>query len=315
MKVVLGTDHLGIEFVEQLRDTFPDTQFTLAITHDEMVQEAAGAEVFLGWPTQEVFLAGSDLKWVHCIGTGVDNLGALSAIANAGTTLTNARGPHTEPMADQTMLFILSLAHNAKQMLEDQANGVWDTAAYDHVEVAGSRMGLYGFGMIGRAIARRALGFGMQVTAVDPGPDDDVPGVDVWDTDRLDDLVRISDWLVVACPLTSETTMSVTSSQIGLLKPTASLIVISRGGIVDESALGNALVSGSIKGVALDATKPEPPSSDSPFWGHPNAIISSHSSAQTPEMYEGRRQIVIENLRNYLEGKDLINRVDPVKGY
>lgn len=315
MKVVLGSDHLGTEFLERLRDTFPDTQFALALTHDDMVREAADAEVFLGWPTREIFRAGSDLKWVHCIGTGVDNVGALGDIADAGIPITNARGPHTEPMADQTMLFLLSLAHNAKKMLDDQANGVWDTNGYDHVEVAGSSMGLYGFGMIGRAIARRALGFGMQVTAVDPGPDDDVPGVDVWGTERLDELFRTSDWLVVACPLTAETGMSVDSRRIALLKSTASLIVISRGGIVDEAALGDALTAGSIRGIALDATDPEPPAADSPFWSHPNALLSSHSSALTPEMYEGRRQIVIENLRKHLAGRELINRVDPVKGY
>ena len=315
MKVVLGSDHLGAEFLERLRDTFPGTEFTLALSRDDMVREAADAEVFLGWPTQEVFRAGSGLKWVHCIGTGVDNVGALGDIAAAGIPITNARGPHTEPMADHTMLFVLSLAHNAKKMLDDQSRGEWDTNGYDHIEVSGSVMGLYGFGMIGRAIARRALGFGMEVIALDPGPDDEIPGVHVWGVDRLDDLFRAADWLVVACPLTSETRMSVDARRIGLLKPTASLIVISRGGIVDEAALGEALTAGRIAGVALDATDPEPPAAGGTFWTHANALISSHSSALTPEMYEGRRQIVIENLRRYMEGGELINRVDPVKGY
>jgi phosphoglycerate dehydrogenase-like enzyme len=315
VKVVLGSDHLGTDFVERLRDTFPDTEFALALSHDDMVREAADAEVFLGWPTREVFRSGAGLKWVHCIGTGVDNVESLSDIASAGIPITNARGPHTEPMADQTMLFLLSLAHNAKKMLDDQSRGVWDALGFDHVEVAGSTMGLYGFGMIGRAIARRALGFGMKVIAVDPGPDDAVPGVDVRGIDRLDELFRSADWLVVACPLTDETRMSVDARRIGLLKPTGSLIVISRGGIVDEVALGDALTAGSIAGVALDATDPEPPVADSPFWNHPNALISSHSSALTPEMYEGRRQIVIENIRHYLAGEDLINPVNPVKGY
>ena len=315
MKVVLGSDHLGVAFLEQLRDTFPGTEFALALSHDDMVREAADAEVFLGWPTREVFRSGPGLKWVHCIGTGVDNVGALGEIAEAGIPITNARGPHTEPMADHTMLFLLSLAHNSKKMLVDQSSGAWDTNGYDHVEVSGSVMGLYGFGMIGRAIARRALGFGMKVIAVDPGPDDEVPGVHVWRTDRLDDLFKASDWLVVACPLTGETRMSVDARRIGLLKPTASLIVISRGGIVDQDALGEALIAGRIAGVALDATDPEPPAAGGPFWTHPNALISPHSSALTPEMYEGRRQIVIENLRRYLDGGELINRVDPVKGY
>ena len=311
MKVVLGSDHLGMDFVERLRDTFPDTEFALALSHEDMVREAADAEVFLGWPTREVFRSGAGLKWVHCIGTGVDNVEALGDIASAGIPITNARGPHTEPMADHTILFLLSLAHNSKKMLDDQARGEWDATGFDHVEVSGSVMGLYGFGMIGRAIARRALGFGMEVIAVDH----EVTGVDLWGVERLDELFRAADWLVVACPLTEMTRMSVDARRIGLMISTASLIVISRGGIVDQDALSDALNAGSIAGVALDATDPEPPVSGSAFWSHPNALLSSHSSALTPEMYEGRRQIVIENIRHYLAGEDLINPVDPVKGY
>ena len=315
MKVVLGSDHLGVEFVERLRDTFPDTDFVLALSEEEMIREVADAEVFLGWPSKKVFSAGGGLKWVHCIGTGIDNVEALGDIEASGIPITNARGPHTEPMADHTMLFLLSLAHNAKKMLDDQAKGVWDTSGYDHVEVSGSVMGIYGFGMIGRAIARRALGFGMKVIAVDPGPDDDVPGVDVWDVERLDDLFRAADWLVVACPLLPETRMTVDARRIGMLKSTSSLIVISRGGIVDEGDLSDALIAGNLAGVALDATEPEPLAADSPFWSHPNALISSHSSALTPEMYEGRRQIVVDNLRHYLNGEELMHQADASKGY
>ena len=316
MKVVLGSDHLGgTDFVERLRDTFPDTEFALALSPEDTLREVADAEVLLGWPTKEVFSAGAGLKWVHCLGTGIDGVGALGDIGAAGIPITNARGPHTEPMADHTMLFLLSLAHNARQMLDDQARGAWDTNGYDHKEVSGSVMGIYGFGMIGRAIARRALGFGMEAIAVDPGPDDEVPGVDVWALDRLDDLFRAADWLVVAAPLLPETRMTVDARRIGLLRPSSSLIVISRGGIVDEGDLADALVAGKLAGVALDATEPEPLNADSPFWSHPNALISSHSSALTPEMYEGRRQIVLDNLHRYLNGEELLHQADPVKGY
>ena len=133
MKVILASDHLGVEFVGRLRDTFPDTEFALALSEEEMIREVADAEVFLGWPSKKVFSAGTGLKWVHCIGTGIDNVGALGDIAASGIPITNARGPHTEPMADHTMLFLLSLAHNAKQMLNDQAKGEWDTLSLIHI--------------------------------------------------------------------------------------------------------------------------------------------------------------------------------------
>ena len=109
--------------------------------------------------------------------------------------------------------------------------------------------------------------------------------------------------------------MTVTARRIALLKSTSSLIVISRGGIVDEGDLSDALIAGDLAGVARDATDPEPPAADSPFWSHPNALISSHSSALTPEMYEGRRQIVVDNLRHYLNGEDLMHQADAGKGY
>ena len=316
MKVVLGSDHLGgTDFLERLRDTFPDTKFALALTNDDMLRESVDAEVFLGWPSTEVFNVGSGLNWVHCLGTGIDGIGALGDIEAKGIPITNARGPHTEPMADHTMLFLLSLAHNAKQMMDHQRDHVWETYSYDHVEVSGSVMGIYGFGMIGRAIARRALGFGMKVIAVDPGPDDEVPGVDVWGVDRLDDLFKAADWLVVAAPLLPETRMTVDARRIALLRPTSSLIVISRGGITNEMDLADALVTGKLAGVAVDATEPEPLTADSPLWTHPRALVSSHSSALTPEMYEGRRQIVVDNLRRYLNGEELMHQADPVKGY
>ncbi|MEE8364068.1 MAG: D-2-hydroxyacid dehydrogenase [Dehalococcoidia bacterium] len=318
MKVVLATDHLGADLVERLRDTFPDTEFAAAFTPEDQMREVVDAEVFMGWPSREVFAAGSRLKWVHCVGTGVDNVGALADIAAAGTPLTNALGPHTEPMADHVMLSILSLAHVAPELWEDKTAGTWDTAKYAHrmVELNGSTMGLYGLGGIGRAITRRALGFGMEIVAVDPDPAEVPDGVaEVLPPERLDDMVRVADWLVIACPLTARTRGSLDARRLGLLKRGAYLVLISRGGILDEEALAVMLKSGHLAGAALDATLIEPLPPDSPLWALQNVLLSPHSSALTPEMYEGRRQIVIQNLRRYLAGQPFLNVVDAEAGY
>ncbi|MFW6174469.1 MAG: NAD(P)-dependent oxidoreductase, partial [Chloroflexota bacterium] len=172
MKAMLATTHLGEDFTGRLQGTFPDVRFVSAFTPEEQLREIADTEVYIGWPSQEVFRAGKQLKWIHCVGTGVDHVEALQDIAEAGVPLTNSLGPHAEPMGDHTMLFILSLAHQAPRLWEDQKLRRWDTQSYAGrmCELSGSTMGIVGLGGIGRAVARRGLGFGMRVVASDPSP-------------------------------------------------------------------------------------------------------------------------------------------------
>ena len=170
-------------------------------------------------------------------------------------------------------------------------------------------------GDIGAAVARRAHGFGMNIYAVDVQPHN-LPEVrEVWGPERLDDLLRISDWFVVTAPLTPATRNLIDARRLGLMKESSRLIVISRGGIVNEGALVGALQSGTIAGAALDAFEPEPLASDSPLWDMDNVIITPHASAYTTDLLTGRWQVYVDFLECFMTGRPFPYVCDKSAGY
>lgn len=318
MNVVLGMT-MGEGFLDDLRAGFPDVTFHLATDAEEQMRYIAEADVFFGFPSHEVYLAARRLRWLHCPGTGVDAiLSAIPELVDSDVILTNARGPHANPMADHVFSMMLTFAHCLHQQWEDQQARRWDWRWYDRkfVELSGRTLGILGLGDIGMAVARRGHGFGMEVYAVDhryiPCPSD---VKEVWDLKRLDDLLRISDWFVVTVPLTPKTRGMVDRRRIGLLKAGAYIIVISRGNLVDEAALIEGLRSGRIAGAGLDVTAEEPLPPDNPLWDTKNVILSPHNSAVTPELWEGRSQIFMENLRRFLAGEPFLHVCDKEAGY
>lgn len=317
MKIVMAT-LLNDQFLKELRTDFPDVTFVEAPSVEEQERHIKDADVFFGWPPREVFLAAERLCWMHCPGTGIDRIASIPELIESDVILTNARGPHANPMADHVFCMILTFAHCAREFWEDQQAHRWDGDKYrsSFLELSGQTMGILALGDIGMAVARRANGFGMVVHAVDIRSIPTPPGVKaVWGPERLDDLLKISDWFVVTAPLTSETKGLIDRRRIELMKPSAHIIVISRGGIVDEAALIDALRSGQIAGAGLDALAPEPLSPDSPLWDMDNVILTPHASALTPEMWEGRRQIFKENLRRFLANEPFLYVCDKQAGF
>ena len=317
MKVVVAS-LFGGGFEESLIQEFPELDFVFAASEEDQASEIKDADVFMGSPSRSVFLASDRLRWLHCPGTGIDKLTSIPEIVNSDVVLTNARGPHAAPMADHVMSMCLAFAHRTNEMMADQRAHVWDTRKYDRsfIEMEGSTMGIVALGDIGSAVARRAAGFGMRVYAVDKRPFDAPPGVEeVWGLDRLDDLLRMSDWLVVTAPYTEDSKGMIDARGLGLMKPTSHLIVISRGGVVDEDALLDAVTDRRIAGAGIDAFEIEPPPDDSPWWELDNVIISPHASALTVEMWEGRREIFRENLRRFLANEPFIYVCDKTAGF
>jgi phosphoglycerate dehydrogenase-like enzyme len=181
------------------------------------------------------------------------------------------------------------------------------------VELEGTVMAM---GDIGRAVAKKAAAFGIEVYAVDILAIKPPPGVrEVWPVECLDEMLGMVDWLVVTPPLTEATKGMVDRRRLGLLPEGAHVTVVSRGGIVDEEALVEGLHSGKIGGAALDVTAVEPLPEDSPLWDAPNMWISPHVSAESVQLIERRKAIFKENLRRYLAGEDLLHVCDMEKGY
>lgn len=318
MKIIIGSKHFGEHFIQELRPAFPGIIFVAAYTEEEQQRAIVDADVFFGWPSRKTFLAAKQLQWIHCPGTGIDQIMSTPELVTSNVILTNARGPHTEPMADHVFYMILWLAHRGRELWEDQVAKRWETGKYEGrmISLHGRTMGIMALGGIGKAVARRAHAFGMEVYAVDAQPMQPPPAVKaVWGLDRLDDLLRLSNWFVVTAPFTAETRHAIDRRRIELMKPGASLIVVSRGGIVDEAALVDALRSGHLAGAGLDVTEVEPLPKESPLWSLENVLISPHASAMVPEMYEGRRKIFKENLRRFLAGEPLLYVCDKKAGY
>ncbi len=317
MKVVV-TGLFGDGFEESLVSEFADVDFVFVSSDEDQAREIEDADALMGSPNREVFRAARRLRWMHCPGTGIDKLTAIPEVVDSDVVLTNARGPHAAPMADHVIGMCLAFAHRTNEMVLDQRARRWDTSKYDRsfVEMEGSSMGIVGLGDIGSAVARRAAAFGIEIHAVDKHPFPAPAGVSaVWGLDRLDDLMAISDWLVITAPYTPDSRGMIGAEHLALMKPTARVIIISRGGVVDEDALYDTLANGRIAGAGIDAFEVEPLPPDSKWWGLDNVIISPHASALTVEMWEGRREIFRENLRRFLANEPFLYVCDKTAGF
>jgi len=318
LKVVIGTDHVGTQYADELIDSFPDIDFVVAYGVDEHVEAIRDADAFFGWPNAEAFEAAEQLKWIACPGMGIDKIVAYQNIVDSDVPITNAPGTHVTSMADHVLGAMVGLTHRFQEAFEDRQNKFWSTPKYAHriTELTGTTVGIFGLGAIGRAVANRAAAFDTTIFSIDPGPASVPASVrENWDLDRLDDLCRLSDFLVIAAPVLDNTRNSIDARRIALMSEGSYIVVISRGEIVNEAALCDALESGHLAGAAIDATAVEPLEENSRLWTLPNVILTPHSSALTPELYEMRRQAFKANLRLFAEGKPLENICNKTAGF
>jgi phosphoglycerate dehydrogenase-like enzyme len=188
-------------------------------------------------------------------------------------------------------------------------------------ELCGSALGIVGLGQIGGHVARRGAGFEMEVYAVDAAAGagerapDGPPLRALWGLERLDDLLRLADFLVVTVPLTAGTGGLLDRRRLDLLRPQSFLVVVSRGGIVDEAALVEALRSGRLAGAGLDVAETEPLPPDSPLWDAPNLVLTPHCSGSSPQTHERLWALLEDNVGRFVAGEDLLNRCDKRAGY
>ena len=318
MKVVLNFD-LGEAFVDDLKATFPDVDFRPVNNHEEELREVVDAEVQFGEISREAFDAAKTLRWFHFIGMGFDGYKKnFPEMFDREFTFTRAPGTHVIPMAEHTFAMILAYAHRIPEFIAEKQAHRWKTEDYmdKMIELAGTTMGIVSMGGIGKAIAQRAQNFEMDVYAVDSQSMSPPPGVrEVWGMDRLDELLARSDWLVVTTPYTEKSHNLIDRQRIERIKSGAFVVIMSRGGIVDEAAFVDALRSGQIAGAGIDAVAQEPLPADSPFWDIPNVIISPHVSAHSPQLWVRRGQIFKENLKRYLASEPLLHVCDSKTEY
>lgn len=288
----------------------------------ETLAALPGARVYCGFGIPaEILRVGTDLRWVHSGSAGVR--GSLTPEMRASPVIfTNSAGIHGPPMAETVLALLLHFARGVDFALAAQRAGRWDTdpfyAADTPVrELAGSTLGILGYGGIGREVAARVLPLGVRVLALKRRPGGEAPpGVELLHGEAgLDRLLAESDGVVVTAPDTPETRGMLTRERIARMKRGAVFINVARGGIVDEEALVDALRRGHLRGAGLDVFAREPLPEGHPFWTLPNVVVMPHVSPVTRGFWRREVDLIVGNLRAFLAGEALRNVVDREAGY
>lgn len=254
------------------------------------------------------------LRWVHSTAAGVDGW-LRPGVLPEQVTLTSAAGNGAIPLAEHALMLLLMLSRDAPRWARAQQRHDWERRT--HGELAGARLGIIGYGNSGQDLARKALACHMEVQALRrQGSATHDGAVTLHHGDQgLRELLRTSDMVVVTAPLTEETAGMIGTEELALMPRGAFLVVISRGGIVDETAVVEALRSGHLGGAGIDAHAEEPLPVSSPLWDAPGAIVTPHNAATTPGTAERGRTIMLENVGRWVRGEGLRNVVDRAAGY
>jgi phosphoglycerate dehydrogenase-like enzyme len=321
-------------FVAGLRAAAPPAWEVVAVTapvnsdgdgssgSPEAVAVARGAEVYIGYglPPGILEAAAGTLRWAHSAAAGVSaSLGGLLGVS--GVVFTNSAGVHAEPMAEWAVGAVLHFFRGIDRAVRAQAEGRWakdELTALPVVmrEVGGATAAVFGLGGIGCAVARRLVALGARVRGVRRRPERGGPaGVEVFGADRLAEALGGADVLVIAAPLTDGTRGALGAGALALLAPGAVVVHLSRGKVLDEGALLEALAAGRLGGAALDVFAEEPLPAGHPFWAHPRVLICPHASAVTPRVWDRQLELVLDNWARLRAGRELRNRVDLVAGY
>jgi phosphoglycerate dehydrogenase-like enzyme len=316
MKLVVanGWDPEGLEDVKK---DFPQIEWVDGKTPETKLQHVADAEIVYGHVDSECMKVAQNLKWVHSHSAGVDWVLNVPELIQSDVIVTNTTGGHASTISEHTIGMLISLTRGFPHLARAQQEHRWaQPLEFRPIGLSGRTMGIIGLGNIGKAIARVASAMQMNVIAVDAralGTPENVQAC--WGLENLPRLLQESDVVVVTVPFTPETKDMINASEIAKMKDGAYLIGISRGGIINEQALADALKSGKLAGAAVDVTATEPLPSTDPLWDAPNLIITPHCCGTSEQTFRDVTEFLRANLNRYLAGESLVNVIDKRLGY
>jgi len=274
------------------------------------------AEVVFDFPSghvRDLPAVAPRLRWLQSTSAGIGQMVKRVGLDQTDIMFTTASGVHARPLADFCLMAMLMFAKNYQWMERDKKVKRWER--YCGEELSGKTLAIVGIGRVGQEVARHGKRMDMRVTGMRRS-DAAVPDVDkLFDRAELHTMLREADFLVLAAPHTPETEGIIGEGELALLKPSAVLINIGRGALVDEDALIRALQEKRLAGAALDVLRDEPPPQDSPLWDMPNVIISPHSASTVTQENARITDIFCDNLRRYMDGQPLRNVLDKQKLY
>ncbi len=333
---VLITVPFSEDLISRLRSVSPRLNITVRRARkpdDVPAEQWQKVEVLY---TNEVLPAADQapqLRWIQFHWAGVDHAIVDPILRQDDLVATTLSGAAASQMGEYVLMMLLALGHRLPEMMALQAQREWPRDRWERLlphELRGSTVGIVGYGSIGRQIARLLHAFGVTVLATKRNamnPKDsgytpeglgDPEGEFVYrlyPPQALRSMFKECDFVVVTVPLTGETEKLIGAEELAALKSTAYLVDVSRGGVIDHQALGAALKDKKIAGAALDVFPEEPLPEDSPLWKLPNVIITPHISGVTTAYDERAVDLFAENLRRYIAGLPLYNRINPERGY
>jgi glyoxylate reductase len=278
-------------------------------TQEQLREHATGADALLTLLTDRVDAglidAAPNLKVVANYAVGYDNIDVEAATARS-IAVGNTPDALTEATADLAFALLMAAGRRIVEAAGWVRAGTWktwDPGAFLGADIYGATIGIIGLGRIGQAVARRAAGFGMEVLTTETR-----------DQHNLEHLLKRSDFVSLHLPLTAGTHHLINAQALALMKPTAILVNTSRGGVVDQAALAQALGTGQIAGAALDVTDPEPLPIDHPLWQAPNLLVVPHIGSATWTARERMAEIAVDNILAGLSGKPLPYQVPAQAG-
>jgi phosphoglycerate dehydrogenase-like enzyme len=333
---VLVNFTLGDEPLSRIREAHPNARILRAYEEADPEARARGeegnllegealmtmmrqAEVIFGFRFPLEWLdEARHLKWVQLASAGSDHMQRLGIFRRRPDLLvTTASGVHEIPISEHIVAMLLHFARGFHKAVRNQAEGKWER--YRAEEAAGKTALLVGYGPIARRTAALLGALGMRVLAVRASIAEQQPGFEaverLYPPEELNGVLAESDYVIVAAPRTPRTEGMIGSEQLSAMKPSAVIINISRGALIDEGALVEALQNGMIGGAALDVFAQEPLPETSPLWAMPNVLITPHVSGSNPHYDRRVTDLFIDNLGRYLRGEPLRNRVDSDRGY
>ena len=289
-----------------------------AVGTEELEWAIEGAEALLVWDfhsteLRDAWHRADKLRWVHVAGAGVDAV-LFPELTESAVTVTNSRGVFDSSIAEYVLGLMLLFAKDFRRSVELQRRREWMHRETEML--AGRKLLVVGAGPIGRMISRQARCIGMKTSAVArTSRSEDADFGRVFSSEQLDEALPDADYVVVAAPLTDQTRGMFGAAEFERMKPSARLINVGRGAIVDEPALIEALREVRMAGAALDVFSEEPLPEHSPLWDMPQVVVSPHMSGDFVGWLEALGELFVENFRRWERGDELLNVVDKKRGY
>jgi D-2-hydroxyacid dehydrogenase (NADP+) len=311
------------ELAARIRNRWPEMRLVHLTHYDQLAGELPDTDILVGYSIRpEQFGLARQLRWIHATAAAVGQL-MYPELRQSGVIVTNASGVHGVPMGEHILGVLIALARRFPDCVRYQSESRWCQRELWEVraelrprELRGQTALFIGFGAVGSEAARMVRSIGMRIWAVThSGRADGEIAERVFTASALHEALPGADFVILAAPETRETTRMMGEREFALMKRSAYFVNVARGALVDEPALIRALRQGTITGAALDVFSEEPLPAESPLWKCDNLFITPHASAISDHLWERQTNLLMDNLERWFSGRELLNRVDLLRGY